>query len=296
MGVSSTTVDVSSFTTDAKFRTWGSAVSAALAAAGLTQTADTGQINWATVTKPVAITTKAGYEIWRFNDSLQSTRPIFFRIDYGSSSTSSGNSPNTWLTVGTGSDGAGNITGVGMAVTSASGASATVTNTASLVGAAYSASAGACTILAGLALITSTAHGHAGLWVIARTADSSGAPTGDGVAVTAMRTTGGPEALCASYSPAVSYAARNPGCGVLSTSSSISSGSEVQLYRHYAIIPNPKPHLGMVSYFSTDVVSNSTFTAAPFGSTNHTYLALGSAMTNADSALSGNIRGACIWE
>lgn len=93
--------------TDAAFRAWGSGISALLAAAGLVQTADTGQINWATVTRPTLANTSQGYEIWRFPDALQATRPIFLKIEYGSG-TNSG-VPQMWVTVGTATDGAGTL-------------------------------------------------------------------------------------------------------------------------------------------------------------------------------------------
>lgn len=98
-------------TTDAEFRTWGSAVSAALLAAGLTQTSDTGQINWTTVNKPTAANTTAGYEMWRFNDALQSTAPVYVRITYGSANQASGNNPGLCLNVANSTNGAGVLTG-----------------------------------------------------------------------------------------------------------------------------------------------------------------------------------------
>jgi hypothetical protein len=97
------------FSNDADFRAWGSGIAAQLAAIGLVQTANTGQINWTTVTKPGAGFTSAGYEIWRFNDALQATLPVFLKVDYcvGSAVTN----PSMVLTVGTGTNGAGTITG-----------------------------------------------------------------------------------------------------------------------------------------------------------------------------------------
>lgn len=95
--------------TDANFRAWGSPISAALAAVGLVQTPDTGQINWATVLKPAAANTVAGYEMWRFADALQATSPFFFKIEYGSSAAGAV-TPGIWVTTGTGSNGTGAIT------------------------------------------------------------------------------------------------------------------------------------------------------------------------------------------
>lgn len=90
-------------------RAWAQKVHDALVAVGMVQTSDTGQINLATVTAPSAAATAAGYEIWRFNDTLQATAPVFFKLEYGSGSAAA--NPQLWITVGKGSDGAGNITG-----------------------------------------------------------------------------------------------------------------------------------------------------------------------------------------
>ena len=70
-------------TSDAGFRVWGLEFHNQLLACGLTQTADTGQINWATVVRAVA-GLYAGSEVWRFNDTLQSTTPIFLIFSFGS--------------------------------------------------------------------------------------------------------------------------------------------------------------------------------------------------------------------
>lgn len=70
------------FSGDADFRQWGAGIAAQLAAIGLVKAADTGQIDWTTVLRPTA-NLYAGYEIWRFNDSLQATLPVFIKIEYG---------------------------------------------------------------------------------------------------------------------------------------------------------------------------------------------------------------------
>ncbi len=90
---------------DATFRTWGSAISSAIAATGWVQTADSGQVNWTTVTIPTAGTFV--YEIWRAADALQATDPIYLKIGYSRTSV---NGPRIQVTAGTASDGAGTIT------------------------------------------------------------------------------------------------------------------------------------------------------------------------------------------
>lgn len=95
-------------TTNAEFRAWGSGIAAGIVAAGLVKTTDTGQIDWTTVLTPTVANTKRGYEIYRFNDALQATRPVFMRFDYGSGAYVY--NPMIWVTVGTATDGAGTIT------------------------------------------------------------------------------------------------------------------------------------------------------------------------------------------
>lgn len=100
---------------DAEFRSWGSAISTALAAVGMTQTADTGQINWTTVTRAGANNTDAGFEIWRFNDAMQSTFPVFMRLGYGRSNNSDSN--RLAISFGSGTNGSGTLTGVWLSST-----------------------------------------------------------------------------------------------------------------------------------------------------------------------------------
>lgn len=95
--------------TDAEWRTWAGGLSAMLAAVGLVQTADTGQANWTTSTKPASPNTDAAYEVWRFNDASQSGAPIFIRVDYGAGAVAT--YPRVKFTVGQGSSGSGTITG-----------------------------------------------------------------------------------------------------------------------------------------------------------------------------------------
>lgn len=113
---------------DANFRIWGSAFADKLGEAGLVQTADTGQIDWVTVTAPGVINTFQGYEIWRFNDALQATAPVFIKFEYGSA-TGSVNNPAVRFQLGSGSDGAGALTGSLSTVTTAMATALAVTTT-----------------------------------------------------------------------------------------------------------------------------------------------------------------------
>jgi len=110
MSYAANTSMTNTITSDAQFRAWGLAYAAKFASMGWIQTADTGQINWVTVLTPGAGNTVRGYEIWRMDDALQATAPIFLKIEYGSGAAAANGS--VWITLGNGSDGAGALLGV----------------------------------------------------------------------------------------------------------------------------------------------------------------------------------------
>lgn len=61
-------------------------------------------INWATVALPGAGSAAAGHDIFRFNDDLQASAPVFIKIKYGHGAT---NTPSLYVTVGSAIDSAG---------------------------------------------------------------------------------------------------------------------------------------------------------------------------------------------
>jgi hypothetical protein len=107
MATHSSTSTVPSNSTDANFRSWINFIHDLMIAAGWNQTADTGQINFATVTAPGAADTKQGYAIYEMTDALAATYPIIIKFAFGSGSAT--NNPGIWFAVGTHTDGAGNF-------------------------------------------------------------------------------------------------------------------------------------------------------------------------------------------
>jgi hypothetical protein len=77
------------------------------------RTADTGQVDATTVALP-ANNSVGGFSVWRANDALQATTPIFLRIEFTRHTTGDAtNSPPGYsFQAGTATDGAGNLTGV----------------------------------------------------------------------------------------------------------------------------------------------------------------------------------------
>lgn len=97
--------------TDADFRMWGSRLSAALETVGLVKTPIPGQVDWATALAPTVAGGIGGVEVWRFDDTLQSTHPIYFKLEYGAGAGYAGRT-RLWITIGKGVDAAGEITSV----------------------------------------------------------------------------------------------------------------------------------------------------------------------------------------
>ncbi len=96
--------------TNALFRAWGQNISSTFTTCGWVAGADSGQINWATVAAPSGASASQGYEIWRMNDALQSTSPVFLKIEYGSSQFAA-LAPGLFITIARATDGAGTVTG-----------------------------------------------------------------------------------------------------------------------------------------------------------------------------------------
>lgn len=66
--------------------------------------------DWSTVNKPGAPQNSAASEVWRMDDALQATKPVFIKIWYGSSE-SYDYLFSIWIQVSNGVDGSGNLNG-----------------------------------------------------------------------------------------------------------------------------------------------------------------------------------------
>ena len=97
-------------TSHATFRTSCGNVDATFVATGWVRSSDSGQIaDWGGVGLPGIANTSAGYSIYHMNDALQATYPVFIKIEYGTSASST---IGFWVTLGTGSNGSGTLTGI----------------------------------------------------------------------------------------------------------------------------------------------------------------------------------------
>lgn len=260
-------------TSDAGFRAWGLEINSQLTAIGLTQTGDTGQIDWTTVLNPPA--GSAGYEIWRFNDALQGAAPIFIRIDYG---TASADVPGLWAQIGIATDGAGNFVGLSSTalapVAVGSPVDSLVTPYQNF--ACYSTVVGALTFAWKLGSAGISAVGR-GMLMIGRSCDASGNPTATGATIY----TGG-------VSPAVAQSLRfaagpvayaqhsNYGVVVGNVIGSL-VGANVQAYLNWANYPQVEPVQWAMSLITDEFPRGTTFLATTVGLTARTFLGLGQA-------------------
>lgn len=167
-----TTRSIPTTTDDATFRAWGKIFSDALEAIGVTKTTDTGQIDWTTATRTASTDTMVGYEIRQFTDALQGTTPVFLKVEYGSGVSIL--RATVRITVGQGSNGTGSLTG-NLSTTAYLGVVSAKTY---LCDSFYSVNSGTFTLAWWVnGVYTDGASGY----YIARTKDSSGVDTADGV-------------------------------------------------------------------------------------------------------------------
>lgn len=274
-------------TSDAAFRTWVAEIITMLfTTVGATQTADTGQINTSTVTRAAVINTAAGYVIGRFNDTAQSTSPVFFKLEFGTGTAQPAN-PAMWITVGTGSNGSGTITGtVSTRVALGNFAAILSTTTPFITRACYSAAAGVLWLSWKLGAVSGGATTTAlGGFAIFRSADNTGTVTTDSVHIlSASATAAGTSATGAlqsiSYLSSVAYNTTAPyssaAWGFMPftlTTTLFSSNAQAGPVFQYTPVVGITPWVGIV--LNTEFGINSTNVMALVGSTTHTYVNVG---------------------
>lgn len=267
----STWVGPLSQSSDANFRAWGLELSTKLQAMNLIKTADTGQINWTTVVR-AANNTAAGYEIYQFNDSLQSTAPIFFKLEYGTANISS--NPQMWITVGTGSNGSGTITGI------TTSRDSICIQAVPLVG-NYTSYLCVADGFFGLIWKLNALTGSigAGFLVISRTFDSNGAVTDSGFRLVNGSTAN--TVVCNSQSVRTVADSQT----AFTTSSSYALvpgtvvgslvGSDIQIYPHFGINPEVWIMPTMAVAILSEVSPGTTVSIAMVGNTPRTLLSVG---------------------
>lgn len=256
--------------TDANFRLWVAAIAAALAASGLVQTADSGQVDVATVLKPAAGGSYPGYQIWRFNDALQGANPVFFKIEYGAGA--SQGQPAIAITVGTGSNGAGTITNIIFARTARVANSAATSSSHAFSGD---------TNRFGCVMAYNQSYSLG--FFIERTHDNAGADTAYGVLVAVFGFTSSDNAPGTGAFATVPFAAPRPplegsGHAIIPDTGSTIKGANIGFYPGiwFDFGEGVNPPTSMLAYRMTDIGAGVVVPVNIYGA-NHNYLPLGRA-------------------
>lgn len=268
------------------FRAWAQAMHDSFIAVGLVQTADTGQVNISTMAVPGAINTYAGYEIFRFADTLQATKPIFIKVEYGNGPTSVGALAAFRISISNNTNGAGSLSG-------------TVVSTAQQIqGQALTADvqpqpAYFCSDLSSLVFAwpTSTASGgfRPSVVMIERTRNSDGTANGDGVAFATMQgygATGSGTAMGDSMAQMLSFLSVTVGPAyrwwpIASPNiysfwdSAGSVGTDINLFPFSVATPKPEAQMmSVLGCYSYAFATETPVTVVVNGGS-HSYLALG---------------------
>ena len=261
----------------ANFKSWAMAISAAFSAFGWTQTTDTGQVNWSTIS---AVPSSAYvYEVWKAADTQAATPPIFVKMEYGYSSTQVG----IRVTVGTSSNGSGGITGAvsfNAAIVTNNGA--VFANQGSTAYACYfSGDAGEFRML--LWSLNNTTLGVTTAFGIERSKDATGAKTTDYFTSLAASSASNMSANVRQQTTltggtVTSMELNFVTCSATTGSNTAAFGGTVAAFPVFPLIGKlGNPMLGWMNCVGSDVADGATVTVASMYGGTHTFIATKSA-------------------
>ena len=282
-------------TTVATFKVWAEEFHQHLLAVGIVQHTDTGQTDFPSYAGSYpSVNTFNTYKIYRFDDSLQATAPIFFKVEFGTGSTSG--RPSIRVTVGTSTNGSGTITGV-VSTAFAPYCNVDIINPGTTNRVSLSAAG------EGYVWIVFKANMNislAGLgFAITRTADSAGNPSAHGFQITCSAGASNP----ASQSQHVLIAgpvispSMVPNCLLPGGITSSVIGTDVQFWKHYAAQPRQR----CIPYVLTTNIADTPFeterSLTVIGSTARTFISAGYTMgTTFGVNAAGSNTAMLIWE
>lgn len=253
--------------TDANFREWGKAISDRFAAFGWVKSADTGQIDWSTVTTTTSSNSVRGYEIWRMADTFQATAPVFLKIEYSTGGSSYPQEPKIFVTLGTGSNGSGGLTGqVGTRVVQGFYGSPSATTRYRCV---FSGDVNRFNMCLGV----NTGSGYYHLWLnVERSKDASGADTAEGAIRMGSSYSGGAHQHFLPMSGTIPPNENTIGCMGPAAGTGV-SGSDVILYPIFPFNADMKnPVRGAVGYFKADITQDWIIQSAIYGIPQNFYI------------------------
>ena len=235
--------------------------------------------------------TMAGYEMYRFSDSLQSTKPVFLKIEYGSASQNS--SAGIRLSVGTATNGAGTLTALtwtgGIKNGSAHGG---------VSSSSYACYKNGCFTLAWG--ILGTAGGYSAVFGVDRSRDATGASTGNGLLAFCAMAGSAPAVGHFQFDLAAAVTTvTGPGVPCLMPSGTVSATEPVcNVFNWFILTPDLFNITGWFSYKTAEITPGAEVDIALCGSTDRHYLCLGlNAVAGAShTGNTSNDTMAILWE
>lgn len=275
-----------SITSVANAKAWIQALHNNLIACGLVQTSDTGQLDIAGIAALPAAGAFFGSLLYKFSDSLATSKPVIIKFQPGIGSFGGANSPMLQAQVGFATDGAGAITGVNSAVFNAFNNGGgnqraevtTETPSYAVHGEGYF---GLCL---NLNSFSSSINAFCSIYLtVMRTQNSSGVPTTDGVSIArnaagydSGSTVAGniaPRAMKALLTTSMSTWRQDMQAWIGGADAASYLGN-TQLQRAYRLAPALVPDPSMALYWATSIVTGDEFDLTIDGITRH-YIALG---------------------
>ena len=255
---------------DAEFRTWAQELDACIVSAGWLHTADTGQINLVTATRP-AVSTYAGFKTYSDPSSVQGVAPLILRVQFGTANNAT--YPQITVQIGNSTNGAGTLVGAVLtpqvvAFRQAAPVS-TATNYPTLL--CYKDGYLSITFKKGA---TSTGLGH---FSVHRSMLEDHTVTAEAVELyTIIAASSGGTAAQLNFSPAKVIAAA-AGIAFIPAGQDVSSlsGLDIQTYKHYMSCPRTRCNPCKMTVNVSDVPDDTIFLQALTDATDHTYRCLG---------------------
>lgn len=264
--------------TDAGYRAWIIDFHTIISGAGLVQTADTGQVNTSTITRPAGSDTSNCYSIWKLPDSS-----LYFKISFGNGQFNT--VPQFFIQTGEGSDGAGNLTGQ-------TSTNISCGNRESLASTSTPYTSYCCVTNDYFGIVwkvnaTTSSYAKAiAAIVVCKTVDNTGTATNIGYIQARLSNT----VPFSSTSPvfqsvrriatAATYAQTSafciiPGATASTPTTSLDSSGNIQVWTSWGNFPHSLPIMHLCTYKQADITTLTTFSVAMVGTTSHTYMALG---------------------
>ncbi len=164
--------------TDARFQAWAQFIETTLVTAGgWVVSLESGDTLPSALVHPTVGNSKKGFRVYKMSDVLQSTAPVFMRVDFGSAGAA--NTPGIWLTIGNSSNGSGTITGI--LFNGGSSAAPTVSSNSSVGSGSFNSYGSAGTNRAAIGMFVSGNAAYHLVLTIGRSKDANGNDNADGL-------------------------------------------------------------------------------------------------------------------